>query len=191
MFTSPLLATRLSILLLLSISLTGCASITMPPPTASTSTLEKLRAANLAPSSVGKFKLAPGLNPQMDKTVTGLRGSSIQGANGSFSQQLREVIIAELKAAGLYDEQSQIQIEGQLSDSHVDAAIGTGTAKLAAIFTVNKAGKKVFEKTVSVDSRWESSFIGAIAIPEAINQAYGAASRALTLPFWRVKWQEK
>ncbi|TVO75783.1 hypothetical protein [Sedimenticola selenatireducens] len=171
-------AFHLSILVILGISLTGCATVAMPPPTASVSTVEKLRTANLIPSNVGKFGLAPELNPTLDKTVGGLRGSSIHGADGSFSQQLREVVIVELKAAGLYDEKSPIQIEAQLSDNHVDAAIGTGTARLAAIFTVDKTGSRVFEKTLSVDSSWESSFIGAIAIPEAMNQ-YSSLYKAL------------
>lgn len=161
---------RHAILVLLAASLVGCATVTMPPPTASASTVEQLRAANLAPSTVGNFSLAPGRNPDMDRTLGGLRGSSIQPASGSFSRQLKDVIVAELKAAGLYDEKSQIQIEAQLTDSQVDAAIGTGTALLAAHFTVDRAGKRVFDKEVSVDAKWESSFVGAIALPAAINQ---------------------
>ncbi len=159
-------------------SLVGCASVAMPPPSATPSTLEKLRIANLAPSNVGKFGIAPDRNPEMDSSLGGLRGSSLQGSNGSFSQHLRGVVVAELKAAGLYDESSNILIGAQLTDSQVDAAIGTGTAKLAANFTVDKADKRVFEKTLSVDSRWKSSFVGAIAIPEAINR-YSELYRAL------------
>jgi hypothetical protein len=159
-----------AILMLLGTNLIGCASVTMPPPTASASTVEKLRTANLVPSMVGNFTLAPDRDPDMDRKVGGLRGSSIHAASGSYSQQLKDVIITELKAAGLYDEKSQIQIEGQLTDSQVDAAIGTGTARLAAHFTVNRAGKRVFDKELSVDAQWESSFVGAIALPAAINQ---------------------
>lgn len=169
---------RFFISVLLSASLIGCASVKMPAPTASASTLEKLRTANLAPSAVGRFGLAAGLNPKIDQSVGGLRGSSIHAANGSFAQQLREVVIVELKAAGLYDEKSPIKIEAQLTDSQVDAGIKTGTAKLAANFTVDKAGKRVFEKTLSVGSQWDSSFAGAIAIPEAINQ-YTSLYKAL------------
>ena len=55
-------------------------------------------------------------------------------------------------------------------ESQVDAAIGIGTARLAARFTVDRNGKRIFDKVLSVDSRWESSFIGAIALPEAINR---------------------
>lgn len=174
-----------SILVLLGAGLIGCASVTMPPPAASASTVEAVRTANLAPSAVGTFSLAAGLSPGMDKYV-GLRGSTLSGTNGSFSQQLKETLIAELKGAGLYDEKSQIMIEGQLKDSQLDAAIGTGTAKLAANFTVDKVGKRVFEKTLTVDSQWDSSFVGAIALPEAINQ-YTSLYKALVAKLFNDK----
>ena len=159
-----------SVILAFCATLDGCASVTMPPPTASASNVEKLRAANLAPAGLGKFGLAAGVNPEIDQTLGGLRGSSVRAASGSFSQQLKDVILTELNAAGLYDEKSPFQIGAQLTDSQVDAAIGTGTARLGANFTVDKAGQRLFEKTLSVDSRWDSSFVGAIAIPEAMNQ---------------------
>ncbi len=80
------------------------------------------------------------------------------------------MLIVELKAAGLYDEKSQIEIKAQLTNSQVNAGIKVGTAKLAAIFTVDKADIQVFEKRLSVETQWESSFVGVIAVPEAINQ---------------------
>jgi len=148
----------------------GCASVTMPPPSATASTVENLRTANIVPATAGKFALAPGVNPEVDKSLGGLRGSSLQATSGSFSQQLKEVIIAELKAAGLYDEKSPNQIEGQLMESQVDAAVSVGTARLSAKFTVDRNGKRVFDKVLSVESQWESSFVGAIALPAAIHQ---------------------
>lgn len=162
-----------------STTLIGCASVTMPPPTANANNVEKLRMANLTPTAVGKFSLATGVRQDVDNSLGGLRGSSVRAPSGSFSQQLKDVIVTDLKAAGLYDDRSQIQIGAQLTDSQVDAAIsGPGTAKLAAIFTVDKAGQRTFEKALFVDSQWDSSFVGAIAIPEAINQ-YTALYKAL------------
>lgn len=159
-------------------ALTGCVSVKMPEPSPSMGNLEKLRAANIVPAKAGSFALAPGKDPAMDRSVSGLRGSSVQAASGSFAEQLKSELVTELKAAGLYDESSDTVIQGQLTDSKVDAAIGTGTARLAAKFTVDRAEKRVYEKELSVDSSWESSFVGAIAIPEAINQ-YSALYKAL------------
>jgi len=148
--------------------------------------VENLRSANIVPTNTGKFSLAPGVNPDIDKSLGGLRGSSLRADSGSFSQQLKEVVMAELKAAGLYDEKSSSVIEGQLMESQVDAAVSVGTARLAARFTVDRNGKRVFDKVLSVDSQWESSFVGAIALPAAINQ-YTALYKALAAKLFEDK----
>lgn len=165
---------RAALLACAALALLGCASVKMAPPAATASTVEKLRAANLAPASVGTFALAPGRNADMDRVLNnGLRGSSVSPASGTFSQQLKDTLITELRAAGLYDERSNAVIEGKLTDSKVDAAMSKGTGRLAAQITVNRAGKKVFDKEVVVDAEWESSFVGAVALPAAINQYNG------------------
>jgi hypothetical protein len=172
-------AARLLALTGLLLAIGGCASVKMAAPTATAGTVEKLRGANMAPASVGAFALAAGKNPEMDRTLNnGLRGSSVTPASGSFSQQLKETIATELRAAGLYDERSTTVIEGKLTDSKVDAAMGTGTGRLAAQFTVSRAGKRVFDKEIAVDAQWESSFVGAVALPAAINQ-YNAMYKTL------------
>jgi hypothetical protein len=150
--------------------LTGCASVKMPAPTPSAANAEKLRAAKLVPSQVGSFKLAAGKPAEMDTSLSGLRGSSISPTNGSFAAQLRDEIAAELGAAGLLDPKSRFVIEGQLTDSMVDAAISTGKGRLAARIQVKRDGQTVFDKEIVAEATWESSFVGAIAIPAAINQ---------------------
>jgi hypothetical protein len=161
---------KLASALLIGFALVGCASVSLPEPTATASTVEKLRAAKLSPAAVGKFSLAAGKKPEMDQVLSGLRGSSVAASSGSFSQYLKDELLTELKAAGLYDAQSKVVIEAQLTDSAVDAGISKGTGRLAARFTVDKAGQRAFDKELAVDATWESSFIGAIALPAAINQ---------------------
>jgi len=163
---------RSTVVALVGLSVFGCVSLQMPPPSSSAETAEKLRAANLAPAKTGSFLVAQGTNPDLDSKLGGLRGSSL-------TQHLKEQIIADLKAAGLYDPNSGIVIDAQLTDSMVDAAIGTGVARLAARFTVTRAGKREYDKQLAVDAKWESSFVGAVAIPMAMNQ-YGALYKSLT-----------
>ena len=159
--------------------LTGCASVKLPPPTAKAETVLALRSANLSPAMVGEFRLADGKDPDMDKEVGGLRGSSLTAASGSFSQQLKDEVVTALQAAALYDESASVRIEGRLTDSMVDAAIKTGTGRLAARFTVDRDGKRRYDKELVVESSWPSSFIAAIALPKAINE-YGALYKKLT-----------
>ena len=168
------LATALTLVL----SMAGCTTV-LPPPIASGATAQALRSANLAPTAVGTFKLAPGRPPEMDRELSGgLRGGNIVAPNGSYSRHLKEILMAELQSAGLLDLQSKVIIEGQLMESKVDAAIGTGTARLAARFQVVRDEKPVFDKEVAVEDSWESSFAGAVAIPRAIEH-YGAMYRLL------------
>jgi len=168
---------RLSLAAMLAV-LTGCATVKMPAPAPSAANAEKLRATKLVPAQVGTFTLAAGKPAAMDTTLGGLRGSSVQPTNGSFAGQLRDEIATELTAAGLLDPKSGIVIEGQLTDSMVDAAIGTGKGRLAAKIQVKRDGKTLFDKEVVAEASWESSFVGAIALPAAINQ-YGALYKTL------------
>jgi hypothetical protein len=165
--------------MLLGMGLVGCASVKLPPPTAKAETVHALRQANLSPASVGEFRLADGKEPGMDKRLGGLRGSSLTAASGSFSQQLKDEIVTALKAAALYDERSPVQIQGQLTDSMVDAAIKTGSGRLSARFIVNRDGKPVYVKELAVESSWPSAFAGPVALPKAINE-YGALYKKLT-----------
>lgn len=161
-----------------ALALVGCANVKLDATGATPATVEKLRGANLAPAQAGGFRLAPGKDAAMDTRLDGLRGNTLSPAKGSWSQLLKDTLVAELTAAGLYDTASPRVIEGELTDSKVDAAIGTGTGRLAARFKVISGGKPVFDKELAVDASWESSFMGAVAIPAAMNQ-YGALYKAL------------
>lgn len=163
---------------LLALSLAACANVQLSATGATPATVEQLRAARLAPAQVGTFRLAPGRPAAMDTSLTGLRGNTLLPAKGSWSQHLKDTLVVELTAAGLYDPASSIVIEGLLTDSQVDAAIATGTGRLAARFMVLKQGGVVYERELVADARWESSFMGAVAIPMAMDQ-YGALYRAL------------
>ncbi len=152
----------------------GCTTV-MPPPMASGENSQVLRSANLTPASLGTFRLAPGRPPNMDTELSGgLRGGNVAAPSGSYSRHLRETLKAELFSAGLLDMQSKYVVEGQLTESRVDAAIGTGTARLAARFQVLREGVSLFDKELTVDDAWDSSFAGHIAIPRAIEH-YSAA----------------
>jgi hypothetical protein len=160
------------------LSTVACTTV-MPPPMATSANVQKLRAAQLAPAAVGSFQLAPGRPREMDAELSGgLRGGNIEAPGGSYSRYLRDILAAELNSAGLLDLKAATVIEGQLTQSAVDAAIGTGTARLAARFQVLRAGQLVFDKEIAVDDAWSSSFIGAVAIPLAIER-YTALYRSL------------
>lgn len=98
------------------------------------------------------------------------RGHQIESPdNHSFALYLRDALESDLKAAGKFDASSPLSIQGELQDSQLTTGMSQGSATLAAHFSVLRAGQTVFDKQLSQVSQWDSSFVGAIAIPAAFN----------------------
>ena len=155
-----------------ALQLAGCAT-PMGTPQASIDNTTKLRGAGLASASLGSFTLAPGQSASLDQGVS-LRGSQVHSPyNGSFAQYLKETLRVELDAAGLLNPASPTVISGTLTESDADAAIGQGTAKLAARFVVTRGQAVAYDRTLRADANWESTFVGAVAIPLAAGQYQG------------------
>lgn len=146
--------------------LVGC-STPMAAPSSTFENTVKLRNAPLAPAAVGNFALAQGKPAAKDKSVS-MRGTSLVSPVGdSLSKYLEETLRQELQAASLLDASSSTQISGFLVDSDIDVPMSTGTGSLTARFVVKKADAVAYDRELSTKLEWESSFIGAIAIPTA------------------------
>ncbi|MBQ0930117.1 hypothetical protein [Ideonella alba] len=179
--TSVFLATgrRVAALSLIAVAAlaTGCASVTVPV-TASAPNVERLKSSPPAPMGVGEFKAAPGKAADADKGLSVRGGNTIAPQGGSFAVQLRDQLAAELKGAGLLSTDGRIVVSGTITDNNLDAGIGKGIGRLAARFQVKRDGAQVFDKELVAAAEWESSFMGAVAIPAAFNQ-YGALYQKL------------
>jgi hypothetical protein len=159
-------------LALAGLALSGCATLKLGDHQPALDTLVALRESGIAPLSVGEFKLASGLNPDLDKHQSS-RGNPIYPPAGStFSGYLRASLISDLKAAGKFDSASPLSLQGQLTDNNLSTGMSNGELALGATFQVIRGGAKVFEKHISQNDNWESSIVGAIAIPQAMNH-YG------------------
>ncbi len=158
----------------LALQLTACSSIKMSQPKPTLETTAALRGTALAPANVGKFQLGGAVSASQDQSIS-LRGANSVASpiEGSFAQYLRESVRVELEAAGLYDAASQNIITGTLTSSEADAAIGTGKAKLGAHFVVTRGGQVKYDNQLAVEDSWESSFVGATAIPLAASHYEG------------------
>lgn len=153
----------------------GCASMAAPtyqPSVDTTQVLLEHRAARLA---VGPFAASAGVS----NTDLRVRGNQVSagGNEGTFSGYLRNALITELKTAGRFDQQSQIRIEGVLARNELDAGAATGSATIAAHFVVTRANTNIYDKTLTVTHTWDSSFMGAIAIPSAVQNYAGAVQK--------------
>jgi hypothetical protein len=159
--------------LALSMQLTGCAGIKMSPPKATLATTASLRSATLAPAKVGTFNIDPSISGK-DQSMS-MRGTNTVSSpiDNSFAQYLRESLRVELEAAGLYDASSQNLISATLTQTELDAAIGTGTSKLGAKFVVTRSGQVKYQQEFTVQDSWESSFMAATAVPLAASHYEG------------------
>jgi hypothetical protein len=128
-----------------------------------------LRSSGLEKLTAGEFKLAPEAKPGIDRSVTS-RASTATPAEGTFSAYLKAALVSDLKASGLYDASGPLTVQGLLVDAQLDTGMSTGRALVSAHFQVMRSGQTVFDKTLKDDHTWDSSFIGAVAIPRALNE---------------------
>jgi len=141
-----------------------CAAASMDRPRASTENGAYLRGVRLAPVQVGSFMPGAGKPAALDRSI-GIRGASLRSpVQGSFARYLGETLQVELAAAGLLDADAPTVISGTLGDSELEAAIGQGSARLTARFVVTRAGIVRYDRTLTASARWESAFVGAVAI---------------------------
>lgn len=158
-------------LALLTLVLTGCASQPVGMHQPSLENVLILRQSRIESLAVGDFKLSAAAPADVDQLVT-VRGSRITSPiDDSYSAYLKESIRTELRAAGKYDETAACVLSGELHRNELNAAgVSKGTAALAATFSLARNGETIYETRHDIEHAWASSFIGAIAIPEAINQ---------------------
>lgn len=153
-----------------AVLLVGCANVKLAEPTAAVENVQKAKASGIAPVAVGSFKLAPGKDQSLDQVVSIRSNRFYSPYDSSFSKYLAQTLSADLRAAGLLAADSRRTIQGELTQSTVDASIGQGKGSLAGRFSVLDEGKKTYDKELKVDATWESSFVGAVAIPAAVNE---------------------
>ncbi|MBT9506227.1 hypothetical protein [Rhodoferax sp.] len=152
-----------------SLALTACGQMALSyQPTMKN--LEALRTSSMAPVNVGKFSIAPDKPVSMDQSVTARATTVVSPHNNSFALFLKDALIQELQASNKYDANSTIVVNGLLTKSALDASVGTGRGTLAASFSVTRDGKPVYNKELEEKAEWPSAFIGADAIPTAINE---------------------
>lgn len=155
---------------LASVWLAGCAQLPLGEPTASFGNIGKAGMSGTAPVAIGPFQVDPGAAPGIDTGLSVRSNAVVSPIQGSFAQYLRQTLITDLQAAGLYDPASPTRVSGFLTDSTLDVPLDTGHASLGARFVVVRLGKTVYDKELRAGVSWPSAFVGMEAIPAGINQ---------------------
>lgn len=145
----------------------GC-SMTAPQYTASINNVQTLKNGNNFTANVGEF------SSSLDKgnaNPISIRGSSLASPyQNSYASYLAEAIKQELSLAGKLSPNTDVELSGILMKNDIDAAIGTAHSEIEARFIVKKGGKVKYDQVKFIRHEWESSFMGAVAIPRAVQE---------------------
>jgi len=147
------------------------------PDFASVNTLKN---NELVTMSVGAVTLA---KPELNKVT--IRGGTMNSPYGdSYAGYYKFALEEQLKQANLWQKDANTVVACVVERNDLDGSGSSkGTADLSAKFLVTKNGVEVYNKVHSIHHEWPSSFVGAIAIPNAM-QGYQNAVQKLMDAFF-------
>lgn len=169
-------ALRIGAVIAAASALAACVTAPAPAYQPSIANLQVLRTGT-STMGVDDFAADAGVN---DRKL-GVRADAMVGAgtDGAFSTYLQEALEKELRNAGRFDAASGQRLSGTLTVNRLEAAdISVGRASIAARFVLTRDGRVVYDKVQVADHQWESSFMGAVANPAAM-QGYVATVQKL------------
>lgn len=144
-------------------ALSACTT-TAPPFQPDFSNTNQLKAQGIDKLSVGEFKAA---DENVEKIT--IRGGTMKSPYGSYTSYLETGLTESLKQANLWSGVSNYRVSGVLEQNDFDASgISIGEADMSVRFVVTKDEDEVYNKVHTVHHEWESSFMGAVAIPNAL-----------------------
>lgn len=148
-------------LLLLSIIIVSGCSVATPPYEPTIANAQVIKINNVKPLNIGQFKTDKKLNR------IGLRGSSLNSSVGkTFGDYLTKALTEELKLAKVWSGVSNTVVSGELLENDIDiSGFSIGTGVISVKFMVKKGDELVFDKKITANHEFESSFMGNIAIP--------------------------
>ncbi|MBB2486809.1 hypothetical protein H5407_16400 [Mitsuaria sp. WAJ17] len=142
---------------------------TTPAPvyTASVENAESLK--KLAATSVGEFQLA--MSGSGATSISLRADNMVSPVGGNYAAYLAEALRAELSLAGKLDPKSPFEITGSLLKNDIAAGgFSTNSGEIEARFVLKRDGQERYSAVKRAQAQWESSFVGAVAIPKARNQ---------------------
>jgi hypothetical protein len=147
--------------------LAGCA-LQAPRYQPSIDNVEAIKKSGVKAMNVGAFTVAPGAT---GGSSISLRGSSMNPVSGDYAAYLADALKQELTLAGALDLKASVEVGGVLVKNDIAAGgMSTNSGEIEARFVVRNGSQVRYDALKRVDLSWESSFVGAVAIPKAQQQ---------------------
>jgi hypothetical protein len=155
---------------------TGCAQLKAGAYNPSYESVDQLRKTQ--PAKVAVAEVLPS-DAKAPVNQISLRGASMITAKGTFAAYLQDAMIADFKEISIYDPQADTRINATILKNDVDVSgFSTGTGTIEVELIVVRGQSQRLKKRYMADTKFESSFAGAIAIPKALGE-YPTLVRAL------------
>lgn len=144
----------------LTLLISAC-SMQAPPYNPSMENIQTIKLTKINKVNVGIITSSKELNS------ISLRGSSMHSPiEKSYGTYLSKALEEELKLAKLWSGVSSSVITGKVLTNDVDiSSFTTGASEISANFVVTRDAKVIYNDVISAKVEFESSFMGAIAIP--------------------------
>lgn len=168
MTTGALPTARLWAGLAVAVALQGCA-IQAANYQPSLDNVDAIKKTVPAPLALGSFSVQVGAT---GASQISLRGNPMASPVGSdYAAYLADALRQELVLANKLDPKSTFEVSGVLLKNDIAAGgLATNSGEIEARFVVRRSGAVRYEAVKRVEASWESSFVGAIAIPKAQQQ---------------------
>jgi hypothetical protein len=142
----------------------GCSTLVPPPYSPDYQALDQLKKQALEKVAVGTFQPR---NADAPVNKISLRAANLAGPKGTFAQYLEDAMIQDLKEIGVFDVGAETRIEATLLKNDIDVSgLSTGTGRIDVELTITRNGASTLKKTYSAETKFESSFMGGVAIPK-------------------------
>lgn len=141
--------------------LSGC-TIPITPYSATYDNVQLLKA------STNTVAVSPFSSENSGVRNISVRGSSLDSPyDADLVNYIETALKLELEKAGILNMSSDRSITAVIEENDIDTGSAVGSGVIAATFTITDKNNTLYRKRIGIDQQWESSFMGALAIPRA------------------------
>ena len=146
----------------------GCTTVA-PTYKGSRENVESINAIGDFKLAVDRFTDSEGVDNKKQLTIRANTATSPYGP--TYASYIENAIRQDLSISSRYSDSSITRISGVLLKNDVDAfGITTGTGICEVEFSLINNSNVLYKKRLTQNHQWESSFVGAVAIPKATNE---------------------
>jgi hypothetical protein len=139
-----------------------------PPYTFSPAQVQILKESGSRSVRLGTFSPAAQAGEMTDIR---LRAVLVSSPYGDYPAYLKEALRQDLEEAGRLAPNAATEISGVMTRNEMNTGVAVaGEGEIAARITVRRGDTTLYDKPIAAKTTWDSSFAGAVAIPNGIAQ---------------------